>query len=261
MEDFLEEYEELADKYRLTEQEKVETVIRYVHHSQCHVWKCLPGFLDCDWNDLHNDLCEEYVSPSTKGQFSKQKLLDFANKYAQKCINDKTDIIYYHCQFNNLTKILIDSGHITKGECNAIFWHGFHPDDQQALQECLIAKQPDKPKGQAFNLKDVLKRMTTIFFYRSHYLDKTNLNTHENVGWSTAHATSESPTAMDVLPGMNVHTTLPPLMIKSQATKTLSTATKSNMQRGCTNTHCTSKQEPFNSRTPNAEATTRIWES
>jgi len=133
VEDFLEEYEELADKYGLTEQEKVETVIRYVHRSQRHVWKSLPGFLDRDWNDLCDDLCEEYVSPSTEGQFSKQKLLDFANKYARKRMNDETDVIHYHRQFNNLAKILVDSGRITKGKRNAIFWRGFHPDDQQAL--------------------------------------------------------------------------------------------------------------------------------
>ena len=116
----MEEYKELVDKYRLTEQEKVETVIQYVHCSQCHVWKSLPGFLDHDWNDLYNDLCKEYISPSTKGQFSKQKLLDFTNKYAQKCMNNETNVIHYHCQFNNLAKILIDSGYITKGECREL---------------------------------------------------------------------------------------------------------------------------------------------
>jgi len=100
-----------------------------------------------------------------------------------------------------------------------------------------------------------------ISFYRSHYLDKTNPNACENVGRSAAHATSESPTATDALPGANVHATLPPSMIKSRATKTLSTATKSNTQCGRTDTRRVSKQEPFDSRTPNAEATTGSWES
>ncbi len=172
VEDFLEEYEELADKYGLTEQEKVETVIRYVHRSQRHVWKSLPGFLDRDWNDLRDDLCKEYISPSTEGQFSKQKLLDFANKYAWKRRNDKTDVIHYHCQFNNLAKILVNSGRITKGERNAIFWRGFHPDDQQALRERLIAKQPDKPKGQAFDLKDILKSARAVFSGDNNFLSQ-----------------------------------------------------------------------------------------
>src|SRR6266581_1706411 len=99
------------------------------------------------------------------------------------------------------------------------------------------------------------------FFYRSRSLIKTNLNVHETVGWSAAHATSESPTATDVLPGANVHATLPPSMIKSRATKTPCTATKSNSHCGGTDTRCTSKQEPFDSRTPNGGAKTWSWES
>ena len=101
----------------------------------------------------------------------------------------------------------------------------------------------------------------TTFFYRSHYLDKMNLNAHKNVGWSTAHATSESPTATDMLPGANVHVTLPPSMIKSWAMKTLSTATKSNTQHRHTDTYHMSKQELFDLRTPNVEVTTGSWES
>jgi len=163
VEDFLEEYEELADKFGLTEQEKVETVIRYVDRTQRHVWKSLPGYLDGDWNDLRDDLCEEYVSPSPEGQFSRQKLLDFANKYARKRMNDETDVINYHRQFNNKAKVLVRSGRITNGERNAIFWRGFHPDDRQALRERLIAKHPDNPKGQAFEIKDVLKSARAIF--------------------------------------------------------------------------------------------------
>ena len=137
--------------------------LSHFQRAQRHVWKSLPGFLDRDWNDLRDDLYAEYVSPSTEGQFSKQKLLDFANKYAHERMNDEPDVIHHHRQFNNLAKILVDSGRITKGERNAIFWRGFHPDDQQALREHLIAKQPDKPKGQAFDLKYVLKSTRAIF--------------------------------------------------------------------------------------------------
>ena len=48
IEDFLEEYERLADRYGLTGPQKVEAVIRYVDRSQCHIWQHLPGFLNRD---------------------------------------------------------------------------------------------------------------------------------------------------------------------------------------------------------------------
>jgi len=129
IEDFLDEYKELADKCGLTGPQKVETVIRYIDRSQCHVWQVLPGYTDHNWDDFHDELCEEYVNPTTKGQFSKQKLLDFTNKYAWKHMSNKTDVINYQRKFNLLSKTLLKSGCITKGEYNAIFWCGFHPED------------------------------------------------------------------------------------------------------------------------------------
>ena len=163
IEDFLDEYEEWADKCGLTSRQKVETVIWYVDRHQRHVWQNLPGYLNCDWSALHNELCDEYISPTPEGQFSRQKLVDFASKYAQKRMGDKTDIINYQCQFNAQSKVLLSTGRITVGERNAIFWRGFHPDDQQALRERLIAMHPNKPQGQAFNLKDIFDIARAIF--------------------------------------------------------------------------------------------------
>jgi len=163
VEDFLDEFEELADKCGHTGLQKVEMVIRYVYRSQRHVWEALPGYIDRNWNDFRDELCEEYVNPSAEGQFSKKKLLDFANKYARKRMDDETDVINYHRKFNTLSKTLLESGWITKGEYNAIFWRGFHPEDRQELHERLITKQPDKVKGQVFNIKDVLKVARAVF--------------------------------------------------------------------------------------------------
>jgi len=163
IEDFLEEYEELADNCGLSNLQKVETVIRYVDHSQCHIWQSFPGYINHNWDDFRDDLCEEYISPSTENQFSRQKLAEFANKYARRCMNDETDVINYQCQFNNLAKVLVKSGRVTKRERNTTFWCGFHPDDQKALHERLIAKHPDQPRGQAFDLKDVLMTARAVF--------------------------------------------------------------------------------------------------
>jgi hypothetical protein len=143
VEDFLQEYEELADKCGLTNMQKVEIVIRYVARTERHVWTTLQGYIDRNWDDFCDELCEEYVNPSTEGKFSKQKLVDFADKYARKCMSCETNVINYHRKFNNLAKVLVASGRITRGERNTIFWRGFHPEDKQTLRERLIAKQPN----------------------------------------------------------------------------------------------------------------------
>jgi hypothetical protein len=74
--------------YGLTGPQKVET-------SQCHIWQHLPGFLNHDWDAFCDELYEEYVIPTPEGQYSRQKLIEFANTYAWKHMGDETDIINY----------------------------------------------------------------------------------------------------------------------------------------------------------------------
>ena len=163
IEDFLKEYEELADGCGLSERQKVETVIRYVNTTQRHIWMSLSGFVRHDWDDLCRELRKEYISPTAQGRFSKQKLVELTNRSARLPMEEETDVINYHRDFNTLSKPLLEAGRITAGERNAFFWRGFHPEDRQALRERLIAKQPNRPKGQAFDLQDVLDTAIAIF--------------------------------------------------------------------------------------------------
>ena len=119
------------------------TVIWYVNCSQRHIWEALSGYCNRDWNDLCDKLHHKYVSPSTEAKFTKQRLVEFATKYALKHMDNKANVINYQHKFNTLSKTILNSGRITKGEYNTIFWQGFHSDDQRILCECLIAKQPD----------------------------------------------------------------------------------------------------------------------
>jgi len=50
--DFLDEYKEKANENNLTDTQKVETVIQYVIKTQHHIWKSLPGYINCDWGNL-----------------------------------------------------------------------------------------------------------------------------------------------------------------------------------------------------------------
>jgi hypothetical protein len=163
IEEFLQEYEELADIHGLSEAQKVTTVIQYIDNSQRHIWRSLAGFINQDWLDLCNQLHEEYVSPTTESKFSKQKFVKFVDKSAWKCIRDEANIISYHCQFNASSKVLLDTSRVTTFELNTIYWRGFHPDNQHALYECLIAKQPERQRGRTFEIKDIFKIARAIF--------------------------------------------------------------------------------------------------
>jgi len=163
IEEFLQEYEELADNHGLNNRQKVETVIQYVDPSQRDLWKSLEGFSNRHWNDLCCDLHDEYIDPTLQGRYSKQKLIDLTNNTALVQMEDEGDVIKYYRNFNVLSKPLLDAGRITTGEWNAAFLLGFHPDDCKALREQLIVKKPDMPRGRAFDFKDVLDTARAIF--------------------------------------------------------------------------------------------------
>jgi hypothetical protein len=78
-------------------------------------------------------------------------------------MGDETNVINYQQQFNAQSKVLLNTGRIMEREHNAIFWRRFHPDDQQVLQEHLIAMHPSKPTGEAFELKDIFNIAWAIF--------------------------------------------------------------------------------------------------
>jgi hypothetical protein len=160
---FLQEYEELADSNGLTSRQKVETVVRYINPTECDLWQSLPGYICHDWDNLCDNLCEEYINPTLQGRYSKQKLLDFASCTTQILMADEQAVLKYYQAFNKLSKPLLDSSRITQGKHDATFWCSFHPEDCKALHEHLIAKQPDKPRGQAFDYKDILKITRAIF--------------------------------------------------------------------------------------------------
>jgi hypothetical protein len=93
---FLQEYEELADSNGLTLCQKVETVVHYINPTECDLWQSLPGYVRHDQDELCYNLCKEYVDPTLQGQYSKQKLQDFASSTARILMTDKQAILKYY---------------------------------------------------------------------------------------------------------------------------------------------------------------------
>jgi hypothetical protein len=156
LDDFLCEYEELADGHGLTECQKVDWVIRYMACSQQDLWKSMEGFMISDWNDLCNELRGTYLEAPLEHRYSKRKLSDFVNRTSKVRISEEKDVLDYYQQFCLLSKILVDTCHLDTEGRNKYFWLGFHQEDREALKERLFAKFPDHPPGSYFNYKEVL---------------------------------------------------------------------------------------------------------
>jgi len=73
IEDFLHLYEQLAISCRLTDQEKVETTIRYTAPSQRELWKSFPGYAARNWAEFRRSLEKVYTRTSSTGSYAKTK--------------------------------------------------------------------------------------------------------------------------------------------------------------------------------------------
>ncbi|KAI0267962.1 hypothetical protein BGY98DRAFT_374765 [Russula aff. rugulosa BPL654] len=137
--EFLTEYEELADSCGLTNQQKVETIIRYIPLTHRDLWKSLEGYATHHWADFRLGLEDIYAGISAHSRHSKQKLYDFV-KYASKTrMNEEEDVQRYYCRFMIFSKPLKDSQRLTDEECNKTFWLGFHPRDRR---KCSLDSLP-----------------------------------------------------------------------------------------------------------------------
>ena len=170
IEDFLREYEELADDCALTSQQKVETIIRYIPVKLRDLWKSLDGYVTQDWAALKRVLEHTYDGASARSRHSKQKLYDFARYSSKTQMNEEEDVLQYYRRFLIFSKPLVDARRLTEEECNKMFWLGFHPRDRSRMFSRLIAKHPDQNSDEHFNYLDVYK-VARATFSGNHLLD------------------------------------------------------------------------------------------
>jgi hypothetical protein len=170
IEDFLDEYNELAESCGLTERQKVEAIIRYIPLTLRDLWKSLDSFQLHDWADLRTTLEDIYDGTSSLSRHSGQKLMEFVRNSSKTRMNDEEDVLQYYRHFLVLSKPLIDSQRLTTGERDRAFWSGFHNRDRSEMYARLIAKHPDQPSTVYFDYLDVY-RVARATFSGNHLLD------------------------------------------------------------------------------------------
>jgi hypothetical protein len=163
LEDFLRDFEELANSCQLTGPQKVEKILRYIPSSQRNHWKSFDGYDTRDWDEFRRSLEEIYDPVSTASLYSQQKLYDFVKYSARTRATGQSDVIQYYRRFMMLSKPLITSDRLTREERNRAFWLGFHPEDRNEMHPRLIAQHPRQPTGKPFNIQDVYSTARAVF--------------------------------------------------------------------------------------------------
>jgi hypothetical protein len=167
-EEFLAEFEDLAHDCRLTNPERVDTIIHYVNPSTRELCKTLHGYYSRDWTSFRHSLLDAFGRFIPRHEIDRQKLHDFIKDSSRTRMACEEDVLQYHKAFIHYTVPLIHSRHLTESERDVEFWYGFHPRDRDLLWPRLLHLCPFQPRNVPFRSEDVLYFAHRAFAYEEH---------------------------------------------------------------------------------------------
>jgi hypothetical protein len=174
--EFLREYEDLADGCRLTPEQKVGTILRYIPRTLWHLWTMLPGYRAGDWDDFRANLEEIHPDITASSRHTKQGLETFRKLSAKSRIRDEADVLKYYRNFLTVASPLLANHHITIDEYNTAFFKGFHRNVREIIAERFEMVYPHHPVHEPFPVQGVLdaarRHFTPYHFYRRAKLQK-----------------------------------------------------------------------------------------
>jgi hypothetical protein len=168
--EFLRKYKDLADGFGLTEEQKLDTILRYMPCTLQRLWTTLPGYQAGDWDDFRANPEELYPDITALPRHTKQDLETFRELSAKSRIRDEAQVLKYYRNFLTVAAPLLASHRITVDDFNTAFFKGFHPSIQGIIAERFEMVYPYHPVREPFHVKGVLEAARRHFasnhFYR-----------------------------------------------------------------------------------------------
>ena len=169
--DFLADFDELADGHGLSDQQKVETILKYIPAHQKDLWKSLKGYATGNWTTFRRELEKLYPDMDAASRYSRQALLDLVNLSARTRMRDEKDVFEYYRSFLAISNPLHSAGQISSDERNAEFFRGFHPYDRTSIANRLYPLHPNRARNKPYDYEDVFAVARGYFadlqFYRT----------------------------------------------------------------------------------------------
>jgi hypothetical protein len=154
--EFLREYENLANSCRLTSEEKVDTIMRYVPRSMKHLWETRHGYQVGDWDDFKAELEDLHPDVTAPSRHTKQGLETLRRLSAKFRIHSESEVLKYYRNFVTVADPLLMNQDITMSEYNATFFRGFHPSIQTIIVQRFKQVYPHHLVHEPFPVPDVL---------------------------------------------------------------------------------------------------------
>jgi hypothetical protein len=164
-EDFLEEFEARAYDCRLTDPQRVDTLVCYVDSAFRDMCKSLNGYRLCDWSLFRHSLINAFGIITPRHQIMKQKLYKFAEDSSRMRMYREDDVLQYYRTFQHFSNPLIHSGYLTEKDRDIEFWYGFHPHDRDVIWPRLLDLYPFQPHDIPFHFERIFDCACRAFAY------------------------------------------------------------------------------------------------
>jgi len=123
LKEFLEKFEELAERHSLITKEKVKIVVKYVDKEMKKFWKRLEGFGD-NYMILKRKIIGTYSKTLLEDKLTVAKLVKLVKKSAKGSIADEEDLDIYYRKFWIVAADLVEADIINKKQHDKYFWKG-----------------------------------------------------------------------------------------------------------------------------------------
>ena len=146
LKEFLEEFEELAERHGLTTKEKTKMVVKYVDKKTKKFWKRLEGYGD-NYVMLKRKIMGAYSKTLLEDKPTVAELVKLVKKSAKGSIEDKEDLDIYYRKFWIVAADLVKADVINKKQHDEYFWKGLLQELRYVISDRLETQDPDFEKA------------------------------------------------------------------------------------------------------------------
>jgi len=138
LKEFLEEFEELAERHGLMTKKKTKIVVKYIDKETKKFWKRLKGYGD-DYVMLKRKIIGAYSKTLLEDKLTVAKLVKLVKKLAKESIKDEEDLDTYYRKFWIVAADLVETDVINKKQHDEYFWKGLPRELRYAISDRLEA--------------------------------------------------------------------------------------------------------------------------
>jgi hypothetical protein len=128
--EFIDTYEECADRARLQELDKIKGIIKYLERDDQELWAGLPEAQTSNYDVFMKEIKVMYLGWDAKRQYVPADLQALVHEYAQKLMFSGQELSNYLCAFRKIMQLLLNEDHIGKAEHDCIFMEGIPSEAQ-----------------------------------------------------------------------------------------------------------------------------------